>query len=250
MSYLADNLDKTKHLFFGSTGGVSTGIYSSLNTNDFSMDKPENIRTNFDIIAKNFNLSPQNLMLQIQGFSNIANYVDKPSFYQITGDGIVTDKKDIIICIRTADCTPVLLADYENGIIGGAHAGWRSALKGVVENTLNLMIEKGAKIKNIRAAIGPCLQKKSFEAGEDMLRQFVNVDDRFEDYFHPNGEKYLFDFEKFVYDKLDKYGIENITKSGIDTYTDNDYYSFRRSGHLGQIQQNDDFPTQLSTITL
>lgn len=250
MIYQASNLDKNKHFFFGANGGISEGIYSSLNTNNLSLDNPEHVKRNIEIIAEKHGLQYKNIMLLEQGFSNIAHYVKNSSFRKIVGDGIVTDKTDIIISIRTADCAPVLFADYENGIIGGTHAGWRSALKGVLENTLDLMIAKGAKIKNIKAAIGPCLQKHSFDAGDDMLAQFVNINENYAEYFHPNGDKYLFDFERFVYDKLAKYGLENISKSEIDTYTNRNFYSFRRSGHLGQIKQAGDFPTQLSTIFL
>lgn len=250
MSYQASNLPDNKHFFFGATGGVSSGNYSSLNTNNYSLDKPEHLAKNLAIIAQRFNLKPQNLVLQKQGISNIANYITQPSFQEIVGDGLVTDKKDIILCIRTADCVPVLFADYENGIVGGSHAGWRGALAGVIENTLNLMLEKGAKLSNIKAAIGPCLQKHSFDAGLDMLEQFINIDSSFEQYFEPKNDKYLFDIENFVYDKLTKYGLSDISKSAIDTYTNRNYFSFRRSGHLKQISQDGDFPTQLSTITL
>ncbi|MDR1694767.1 MAG: peptidoglycan editing factor PgeF [Lactobacillaceae bacterium] len=250
MIYESENLEKHKHFFFGSAEGVSKGVYSSLNTNNLSLDAPENVRKNLEIIAAKSKLEPKNLMLLEQGFSNTAHYVETPSFRKIAGDGIVTDKPGIILCVRTADCAPVLFADYENGIIGCSHAGWRSALKGIMENTLNLMIKKGAKLKNIRAAIGPCLQKHSFDAGDDMLEQFASVNENFAEYFHPNNEKYLFDFEKFVSDKLANYGLDNISKSGIDTYADKNFFSFRRSGHLKQIKQAGDFPTQLSTIVL
>ena len=90
-------------------------------------------------------------------------YVTNPSQDEVWADGVVTNQENIILCIRTADCAPVLLADYANGVVGASHAGWRGAFAGVIENTIDLMIAKGADIKNIVAAVGPCIAQKSYE---------------------------------------------------------------------------------------
>ncbi|MFV0626225.1 MAG: peptidoglycan editing factor PgeF [Alphaproteobacteria bacterium] len=250
MIYKAQNLPQDKHAFFGSNGGVSTGTYTSLNTNDFSLDDKNNVSKNYQIIGEHLGLSKENLCLQRQGVSNIANYVTETGFYQTTGDGLVTDKKNVILCLRTADCAPVLLADWENGIVGAAHAGWRGALRGVIENTINLMIEKGAKIENISAAVGPCLLEKSFDAGQDMVDQFAEKNADFVKYFKPFQDKFKFDSKSFILDVLKKYPLKSTTFSDIDTYTDKNYFSYRRSGHNQEIKQQNDFPTQLSTIKL
>lgn len=239
---------KTK--FFGKSGGVSIGKYASLNTNNKSLDNPDNIVKNIEIIANHFGLETKNIALQNQGFSNIANYIDKPAFYETTGDGLVTKTKDIIIAIRTADCTPILFFDKENQIIGGAHAGWRSALAGVIENTIDLMIEKGAVAKNIHAICGPCLQMQSFDSGPDMRQQFIDKDLNYEKYFIRNNDKYLFNIKNFIIDRLQEKGIENIEYMDTDTYTNQQYFSYRRSGHSGEISKAGDFPTQLSCICL
>ncbi|MDD4557105.1 MAG: peptidoglycan editing factor PgeF [Alphaproteobacteria bacterium] len=250
MIYKAKNLPQEKHAFFGSHGGVSTGVYSSLNTNDFSLDNKESIAKNYQIIGEHLNLSKENLCLQRQGVSNIANYVTQTGFYQTVGDGLVTDKKDVILCLRTADCAPVLLADWKNGIIGAAHAGWRGALRGVIENTISLMLEKGAKIENIDAAVGPCLLKNSFDAGQDMVDEFAAKSPDFVKYFPAFGDKFKFDSKSFILDILKRYSLNSVTFSDIDTYTDKNFFSYRRSGHNKEIKQQNDFPTQLSTIKL
>ena len=250
MIYKAPNLPSEKHAFFGSHGGVSTGIYSSLNTNDFSLDDKDKIAQNYQIIGEHLGLSKENLCLQRQGVSNIVNYVTETGFYQTVGDGLVTDKKDIILCLRTADCAPVLLADWKNGIIGAAHAGWRGALKGVIQNTIELMIEKGAKIENIDAAVGPCLLEKSFDAGQDMVDEFSAKNPAFVKYFAPYQDKFKFNSKRFILDVLKQYPLKSVVFSDIDTYTDKAFFSYRRSGHNKEIKQQNDFPTQLSTIRL
>lgn len=236
--------------FFGKKGGVSMGKYSSLNTNNESLDSAENVAQNMEIIANEFGLKTENIALQNQGFTNIANYINEPAFYKTTGDGLVTDKKNIVLAIRTADCTPVLFYDKKNQIIGGAHAGWRSALAGVIENTIDLMIEKGATPKNIKATVGPCLQMKSFAAGEDMKQKFVEKDSEYAKYFIPHNDKYLFNIKDFVIDRLKEKDIENIEYLDIDTYSDENYFSYRKSGHNGEISKAGDFGTQLSCICL
>lgn len=250
--YLAPNLPQDKHAFFGRNGGVSKGIYGSLNFNYRSLDNPENIEKNLGLIGKFYNLDSSNVMRPRQEHTNKAIYVDTPSHYTVEADGIVTDKTDIILGITTADCMPVLLADYRHGIIGAAHAGWRGALLGVVENTVKVMLERGAKIEDIAIAAGPCLQKESFEAGEDMRALFLEQDKANSQFFIPieNG-KYLCDLEAYVWYRLNLIGIKNTSFSGIDTYTNPElYFSYRRCCHQGIIKQHADFPIELSTIRL
>lgn len=253
MTYQAPNLPTDKHYFFGRKGGVSTERFESLNCNIRGSDSMENIRQNLQIIAQHFHTDITQMCLVNQGVTNHAVYVETPSLYEITADGLVTDKKGLILGIKTADCCPVLLADYKNGVIGAAHAGWRGALRGVVENTIKIMLEKGAEKKNISAALGPCLQQQSFEAGEDILEEFLRINEQYRAYFS-NGHRenhYQFNLEQFIINRLREYGISDISASGIDTYTSADeYFSFRRDTHSGQIFKKGDFPNHLSTITL
>lgn len=251
MSWQAKNLNADKHCFFGSDGGVSKGKYASLNTNLSSSDAREKVLENYEIIAGKFFLKRENMATIRQSVSNTAIFIDEPSWFQNTADGMVTTKKDILLCIKTADCAPVLLTDYANGVIGTAHAGWRGAYKGIVENVIKLMVQHGAKIENIAAAIGPCLQKASFEVKEDMRQFFIKENGKNIRYFKPFEDGFLFDLESYLEDKLKNLGIINVCKSQIDTYPLNsNYFSYRRSKHLNLLEQQFDYPTQQSVIML
>ena len=151
MTWQADNLDKNKHCFFGSNGGFSKGKYARLNANTKSNDDKDCLMKNLQTIANKVGLEKEGLVLLNQGVSNVAVYVDEASWDSIVADGTVTKNKGIGLCIRTADCAPVLFEDRVNGVVGAAHAGWRGAFKGIMENVIALMIEKGAELKNIKA---------------------------------------------------------------------------------------------------
>lgn len=250
--YLAPNLPRQKHAFFGRGGGYSGGKYHSLNFNYRSADKPENIEANLGLIGKFYGLPATQVMRPRQGHTNVAAYVDTPSRYIVEADGVVTDRPEMVLGITTADCMPVLLADFRHGVIGAVHAGWRGALAGVVENTVKIMLEKGAKIADIAAAAGPCLQKESFEAREDMRQQFVAKDAENAAFFAPLGEgRYLCDLEAFMRRRLQLLGIENMSFSGIDTYGNPElYFSYRRACHENSVTAPADFPIELSTIVL
>ena len=248
MSWFASNLPREKHCFFDASGGFSTGIYQSFNVSISSQDNPQNVRKNLEKAAAYFGLKPENLNMLKQGVSAHPEYVSEAKQWQVTADGAVTDKPDVILCIRTADCAPVLLADYANGVIGAAYAGWRGAFGGIIENTLKLMLDKGAELKNIAAAVGPCIGQKSYEVDEVFYQTIGKPE-----YFAAGnrGGRWQFNLEQYCVDKLQILGIENICASGIDTYDKaNGYFSFRRNTHLGLISQPKDFPVELSAIVL
>ncbi len=253
MSWHAKNLKISSHCFFGAAGGVSKGRYSSLNTNFKSEDLPENVTRNFEIIASCFNKKPADMCLIIQGVTDRAVYVDEPSKYKITADGMVTKKSGLLLGIKTADCAPVLFADYQNKVIGAAHAGWRGAYKGVIENTLRLMLENGAELKNICAAIGPCIQRQSFEVQSDMKDIFLQLSSQNGQYFTTGKDEnhFYFDLSGYVCNKLHELGVENVENCGIDTYPEkNGYFSYRRDTHLNIMNSRFDYPTQYSFIML
>lgn len=253
MSYLAHNLPVDKHCFFGREGGVSAGIYAMLNTNLKSRDVRDNVLKNLDIIAGSFHLVYADMFIMKQGISSMAVYADKPLQFEIQADGAVTDKEGILLCLKTADCAPVLLADFKHGVIGAAHAGWRGAYKGVAENVVNLMLQKGARLENIAAAIGPCIQPVSFEVGDDMRAEVCSSSSDGQKFFAPGKDKthFQFDLSGFVEDKLRRLGVENVINSRIDTYPEaNGYFSFRRYTHQGLIKAPFDYPTQYSCIML
>lgn len=253
MKYFAPNILPHHHCFFGADGGVSQGLYQSLNTNVKSQDAKENIDKNLNIIAAHYHLPSSNLLLINQGVTGHAEFTDQASQYQITADGIVTTTPDIILCIGTADCAPVLFFDETNGVIGAAHGGWRGALHGVIENTVKIMLEHNAKAENIHAAIGPCLQQKSFECMDDMRQEFLQDDsDNYRWFEKGVDEKHFqFNLEGYIVHKLEKLKIGSISASGIDTFAaKGDFFSYRRNCKLGLVNKPKDFPTQLSTIKL
>lgn len=253
MNYRAANITEDKHCFFGTSGGVSAGKYASLNTNFNSRDDREAIRHNFDIIAAEFAMQSSQMFTVRQGISAVAVYAEQPSWFQQYADGMVTNKQGILLGIKTADCAPILLADYKNGVIGAAHAGWRGALGGIIENVVALMLQKGADVKNIAAAIGPCLQQESFEVKDDLKQQFMAENSDNGKYFLPAADNihFHFDLSGYAEDKLRRCGIDDICNSGIDTYPEqNGYFSFRRQKHRGLVEATKDYPTQYSCIKL
>jgi len=251
MSYSASNLPKEKHYFFDRHGGVSSGKYASLNASLRSLDTRENVFKNLEIVAAHYHQPLQNLNILIQGISSQAVYVEHPTQYKISADGMVTDKPNVILALRTADCAPILFYDDKNKIIGAAHAGWRGALRGIIENTLDLMISLGAEKQHIAAVIGPCLQKNSFACQSDMYREFLSADKNYQQFFTVQDDlHWLFDAEKFCVHRLNIYGIQNVQTSGINTYTDENYFSYRRNCHQNLVSAPLDFPSHLSTIML
>ncbi len=252
MSWTAPNLPKGKHLFFDRHGGVSAGKYASLNYSIKSEDSRENILQNLSLAAARYNLQRETLTILKQGVSDKAVFISQAERYQQFADGMVTTASGIILAIRTADCCPVLFYDDAHQVIGAAHAGWRGALRGILENTLNLMLEHGAQTANIRAALGPCLQQPSFECQSDMRDEFLQTDITAERFFAPgkDAEHFHFDLEGFVISRLQNFGLTNISASGIDTYQNENYFSYRRNCHRKLLNSQYDYPTHLSTITL
>jgi len=251
--YKAANLPAEKHVFLGSKGGVSEGIYRSLNVGISSGDKLENVRRNLEIAAGFLGTTAEKLNMMKQGVSSHVEYVSEPTQWQMTADGAVTDKAGVVLCIRTADCAPVLLADYEAGVIGAAHAGWRGAFGGVIANTVDLMVQKGARRNKIAAAVGPCIGQASYEVDAGFYQQFQEKNPAWIKYFIPSVKTghYLFDLETFCLERLDDCGIRDVTVSGLDTYAlEEDYFSFRRNTHRGLVTAPKCFPVEMSAIVL
>lgn len=253
MSWTAANLDKSKHCFFGASGGVSQGKYASLNTNLSSGDNADFIKRNFAIITAYFHKQNSDMVTMRQGVSDKVIYTDVPTWFQIQADGAVTTNPNLLLGVKTADCAPVLLADYRHGVIGVAHAGWRGAVKGIIKNVVAKMVEHGAVLPDISAAIGPCLQQSSFAVQNDMRQIFINSDKENQRYFQADldGVHFYFDLSGYVENCLHMAGIENVANCRIDTYPpQNGYFSYRRNTHLQLIDKPKDYPTQYSCICL
>ncbi len=239
------------HGFMSRNGGVSTGAYASLNTCMKVLEDRRNIVKNLDIIAADFGIEASCLKLVHQVHSNIAVNIDskETETSEIQADAIVTNTKGILIGVNTADCTPLLFADHKNQVIGAAHAGWRGAFAGVIENTIDLMVKQGAERKNIVAVIGPTIAQKSYEVDDKFKQQFLTKHNDSNIFFIPSVKlaHHMFNLPGFCLNILKKQDIKSATNLDIDTYEYPDtYFSCRRSSHNGEK----DFGGQLSAIML
>jgi polyphenol oxidase len=238
-SWSAGALAGVKHGFFGRAGGVSTGIYASLNAGTGSNDDPDAVAENRRRIAAAFGAPATQLVGVHQVHSPDAVFIDSPwPGERPHADALVATTPGLVLSVLTADCTPVLLADTEAGVIGAAHAGWKGALHGVLESVVRLMHERGAR--NIAAAIGPCIHQASYEIGPEFEARFSEGDAA--RYFAPGaGDRRLFDLPGFCADQLRRLGIAEIETLPLDTYAHAAaLHSHRRSVHekLGDYGRN------------
>lgn len=233
----ANCLAGVPHGFLGRRGGVSTGVYASLNVGTGSGDDREAIAENRRR-AVTAVLPDAELATLYQVHSGEAVYTDRPwpQDERPKADAMVSDKPGLLLGILTADCAPVLFADSEAGVIGAAHAGWRGAFAGVTDATIALMETLGASRDRICAAIGPCIALASYEVDESFRRQFLDADPANERFFATAvGSRPHFDLESYVASRLEAAGIATIERLGFDTYSDPDrFYSYRRATHLGE----------------
>lgn len=253
MSYKANNLPSDKHVFLGRKGGISEGKYASLNIRKQSYDDAAKVEANRQIAVSILGGKIEDLMFLGQQSGTEVYFAEAATRGKILADGVVTKTPGMILGLFTADCVPVLMADYQNGVIGAAHAGWRGAVRGVIENTLNLMVEKGAEANKIMVALGPCIQQKSFEVGKEVRDECMGVKTEYSCFFAEgkDNQHFWFDLEGLVRCRVKEFGVKNITASGIDTYSDEEnYYSFRRNCHQGLVDDPQDFPCHFSLIKL
>jgi len=235
--WTASVLGHVRHGFFGRRGGVSAGIYASLNAGTGSQDDPDATRENRTRIAAAFGAPLDHLLGVHQVHSPHAVLVSAPwRGERPHADGLVTTTPGLVISVLTADCTPVLLADAEAGIVGAAHAGWKGAIGGVLKSTIALMQEQGAALERISAAIGPCIHQTSYEVGAEFEQRFRAENESHARYF-ASGEdgKFQFDLPGFCADKLRAAGLTRIETLPLDTYAHEDWlYSHRRSVHRAE----------------
>ena len=245
------------HGFFGRDGGVSTGLYESLNCGPGSSDDPQAVAENRNRVAAA--LAPQaqaSLVSLSQIHSAIVHTLSGPPVPgapRLEGDGMVTATPGLALGILTADCAPVLLADPRAKVIGAAHAGWKGALgaggRGVLEATLEAMEKLGAARDRIQAAIGPCISQSNYEVGWDFRDRFLESGLKQRRFFTPSDREghYRFDLAGYVTHRLTMAGVGAVTPLGICTYPpENGFFSFRRTTHAHEP----DYGRQISAIVL
>jgi len=243
------------HGFFGRAGGVSTGIYDSLNCGPGSSDDPHAVAENRRLAtAALAPQSPAKVDVRLISLSQIHSaivHVVQADAPRPEGDAMVTAAPGLVLGILTADCAPVLLADPQAKIIAAAHAGWKGALgkdgNGILEATLNAMEKLGAVRQRIQAAIGPCISQDNYEVGGEFRDRFLEPDQH--RFFIPSGKEghYRFDLPGYAAHRLTAAGIETVETLDVCTYpAENGFFSFRRTTHAGEP----DYGRQLSAIML
>lgn len=237
------------HGFFGRAGGVSEGIYASLNCGPGSRDDAAHVAQNRKRVAHALGMAPAQLITLYQIHSPNVVIVHEPwdASAPPQADALVTNTPGLTLGILTADCAPVLFADHDAGVIGAAHAGWKGALSGVVENTIAAMETLGAKRARITAVIGPCIAQASYEVGQEFLARFTP--DEQQRFFIPSSRKnhHQFDLPAYVTSTAQAAGLQRIAALAMDTCSDPDrYFSYRRT----TLANEPDYGRQISAIGL
>nr|WP_153401293.1 peptidoglycan editing factor PgeF [Polymorphobacter fuscus] len=237
------------HGFLGRQGGVSGGIFASLNVGLGSSDDPASVRENrrravaaVAPAAALVTLHQVHSVLVVAVTGTVAD-AERPQ-----ADAMVTATPGLALGILTADCAPILLADAQAGVIGAAHSGWKGALGDIAGSTVTAMEMLGARRDHIRAAIGPCIARASYEVDAGFRERFLGEALAHEAFFsRGRGDRFQFDLEGFVAMRLADAGVRHVTALGIDTYADADrWFSYRRTTHAGEP----DYGRQLSVIAL
>jgi polyphenol oxidase len=240
-----------RHGFFTRVGGVSEGIYQSLNGGVGSEDSPAKVAENRARMAKHLGVTPDHFLTcyQIHSPEVVVAETPWPASERPRADAIVTRTPNLAIGISTADCGPVLLADPEARVIGAAHAGWRGALTGVIEQTVAAMEKLGAKRGRILAAAGPMIRQRNYEVGQDLLDRFVAMEPNTVRFFKPAKRPghSMFDLAGYVVSRLRRAEVAEIEDLGLCTYADPaQFYSYRRATH----QTEPDYGRHINAIAL
>ncbi len=232
-------LPKIRHAFFTREGGVSEGIYASLNGGLGSKDAPDAARQNRDRMAAALGVAPAHFLTCYQIHSPNVVVAETPWTREATpeADAIVTRTPGLAVGVLTADCGPVLFAESEAGVVGAAHSGWKGALGGVLEATITTMEKLGARRDRIRAALGPVIRQPNYEVGPEFVARFEAADTANAQYFAPSAKAghAMFDLPGYVAARLARAGVGGFEDLRLCTYADPArFFSYRRTTHRGE----------------
>jgi len=232
-------LDGIAHAFFTREGGVSDGIYASLNGGTGSSDAPDKIVENRARMATLLGVSADRLLTAYQIHSPDVVVVEEPwtPDKRPRADAIVTRTPKLAVGVSTADCGPLLFADAEARVVGAAHAGWRGALGGVIEATLKAMEALGAERTRIAAALGPTISQRNYEVGPEFVARFTAAEADNERFFAPAAKAghAMFDLPGYVALRMQRAGVGSFEDLGLCTYAEPDrFFSFRRTTHRNE----------------
>jgi YfiH family protein len=239
------------HAFFTRQGGVSRGVYASLNGGVGSNDDPEAVAENRGRMASTLGVSATSLLVPYQIHSNLVAVVDAPFSPALRPrvDGLVTRTRGLALGVTGADCGMILFSDAAAGVVGACHAGWKGALTGVLEATLDAMEGLGAARANVSAVLGPTIGPLSYEVGPEFFARFVAAHPSNGRFFKdsPRDGHALFDLPGYIGARAVEAGIGRFKSLGFDTYANEDrFYSYRRATHRGEA----DYGRLISAIAL
>ncbi|WP_460273951.1 peptidoglycan editing factor PgeF [Celeribacter sp. ULVN23_4] len=230
----SDALDGIQHGFFTRKGGASSGVFEGLNCGLSSSDQADIVKINRTRAAQALGVGPEALCSAYQVHSADVARIEGPQNGPAPKvDALVTDQPGLALVILTADCQPVLFADREAGVIGAAHAGWKGAISGVLEETVEAMVGLGATRENISAVIGPTISQRAYEVGPEFFEDFLAEDQENARFFASGtGDRYQFDLPAFGLHRLRQAGVGQAEWTRHCTYSDPErFYSYRRSVH-------------------
>lgn len=237
------------HGFYARLGGASSGIFSGLNCGLSSSDQAEIVSINRDRVAQDMAVKADHLLTAYQTHSADVIAVNAPFKRVTTADALVTATPQLALGVLSADCQPVLFADPIAGVVGAAHAGWRGALDGVLEATLDAMEGLGGSRENINAVIGPCISQAAYEVGQEFFERFADHDPNALQYFINSQSvgKYLFDLPGYGLNRLRSAGVKTAAWTNHCSYADEQrFFSYRRATHHGDA----DYGRMIATIKL
>jgi hypothetical protein len=251
LGVFGDGGGTVRHAFFTREGGVSEGLFASLNCGFGSADDPEKVARNRAIAMARLELAEDRLVTCYQVHSATVLTVDTPWRREDSprADGMATARSGIALGVLAADCAPVLFADPEAGVIGAAHGGWRGALTGVMEATVAAMTALGAHAERIRAGIGPCIAQDSYEVGPEFPRRFAEIDGNSAVFFVPAVRvgHFRFDLPGYIGHRLARLGLAAVEHAACDTVADpTRFFSYRRACLTGER----DYGRALAAISL
>lgn len=244
----SDSLATTRHGFFTRRGGASSGVFAGLNCGQGSSDQSEIVSINRARVADAMGVEESHLAGVHQIHSADVVAITGPMADKPRADALVTKTPGLALSVLTADCQPVLFADVEAGVIGAAHAGWRGALDGVLDATVQAMVDLGATRENITAVIGPCISQSAYEVGPEFFEDFLANDSGFDRFFaQGTGDRLLFDLPGFGLSRLRGAGVGTAEWTRHCTFGDaGRFYSYRRATHAKEA----DYGRLISAITL
>ena len=244
------SIPNIRHGFFGRQGGVSAGIYESLNCGPGSKDSPAAVLKNRERAIQALSQESTLVTLyQVHSAETVVVTEDWDIAHNPKADAMVTDRTGIALGILTADCAPVLLCEAGAQVIGAAHAGWNGALAGVTDSVVAAMVRFGAKPDRIRAAIGPCISQAAYEVGPEFEARFRSADPANSRFFvrSQRADHWHFSLAAYVGHRLNRIGIAAVGLLDACTYErETEFFSYRRATH----QKEPDYGRQLSAITL